>query len=265
MQLKSVDFQKKDPDFDGTVSTEILTEILQQKGVMLDQKQVQTILNFFSVEEDNDDSLGQQQCQNQDKFYYLEFFAIAKELKPQIQPIFISPRNQPQSKINNFTSPNNQHNYSSDQKSNIRCPKSYQKENLQSRMKQDNEAQEQKITEDSSILDSIIYNEAQDFKKISQQDQQFQQDLFLATISRKVFYENQINENEFFGSFELHQGQIISYVDFQTYLKGLGLQYSIDDISELLFQWIPKGADGMGERELRQFYCDLKQLYERQN
>jgi len=50
----------------------------------------------------------------------------------------------------------------------------------------------------------------------------------------------------------------VSYLDFQKYLKTLEINYSIDDVSELLFEWMPREAFGMGETELHDFYDYLK-------
>ena len=52
----------------------------------------------------------------------------------------------------------------------------------------------------------------------------------------------------------------VSYLDFQKYLRTLEIEYSIDDVSELLFEWMPRESTGMGETELLRFYQHLKSL-----
>ena len=43
----------------------------------------------------------------------------------------------------------------------------------------------------------------------------------------------------------------------QTFMKQYGMQYSIDDISEIIFQWMPKNATGMTNKELKEFFEHL--------
>ncbi len=62
--------------------------------------------------------------------------------------------------------------------------------------------------------------------------------------------------NTFLNAFTLGKDGL-TYIEFQKYLKTLGMHYTIDDVSELLFPWMPK-TGAFGYAELSAFYNDLK-------
>ena len=58
------------------------------------------------------------------------------------------------------------------------------------------------------------------------------------------------------------QRKVVNYVEMQKFLRMYGMNYSVDDISELLFEWVPKKSNGMGVKELQEFLEHLRNMLE---
>eukprot|EP00347_Sterkiella_histriomuscorum_P013237 403365486 len=292
-QLKQAEFTQYDQSFDGEIDQEDFLSILSSIGIVLDKKQHYTILRFFSVN----------QCYSQDpksnemlKFNYREFFAIAKLLAPHFQSKAATPI---KSQVNKYTPTKNQvfssQDYSSDKKSTYinqtaiklqQVPQSrdsynpinyaYQTQPISSRVfDKENQLKEKSTTQKKNTVLSENVSPTK-FQQLVI-DQEYQSNLFLSNIAHKLFCNPNITFQSFIDQLsqikyqtqpnvakDCHQ-MIVTYVDFQKYLRQqLDIQYSIDDISELLFQWIPKNGDGLGFAELELLYQDLMEIYQRQ-